>query len=129
MRAVVTDRYGPADVQRIEDVDRPAPADDEVLIRVHATTMNRTDCGFRDIKPFFGRLYTGLTRPRWRIFGSEVAGVVEAVGPAVTGFAVGDEVFGVNAGRFGAHAEFVCMRETAPLARKPAGVSFTEAAA
>jgi NADPH:quinone reductase-like Zn-dependent oxidoreductase len=75
------------------------------------------------------RLVTGLRRPRHRILGSELAGVVEAAGPAVTEFSVGDAVFGVKAWTFGAHAEFVCMREGAALAHKPAGASFTEAAA
>ena len=72
---------------------------------------------------------SGFPRPRWRILGTELAGTVEAAGPAVTQFAAGDEVFGVNAYRFGAHAEFVCVRERGPLALKPAGMSFEEAAA
>jgi NADPH:quinone reductase-like Zn-dependent oxidoreductase len=72
---------------------------------------------------------SGFRRPRWRILGTELAGTVEATGTAVTQFAVGDEVFGVNAWHFGAHAEFVCMRERGPLARKPNGTSFRDAAA
>jgi NADPH:quinone reductase-like Zn-dependent oxidoreductase len=133
MRAVVCDRYGPAEVLRLAEVDRPEPRHDEVLIRVRATAVTRTDCEFRKADQLAGRLATGLRRPRWRILGYELAGVVEATGPAVTEFRAGDEVFGVNAGlsagAFGAHAEFVCMRESAPLARKPAGVGFPEAAA
>lgn len=129
MRAVVHDRYGEPEVLRLADVDQPAPKDDEVLVKVHATTVNRTDCGFRDPSPFFIRLFSGVTRPRHRILGSEFAGVVEAVGPAVTEFAVGDEVFGVSSNHFGTHAEYVCLREDAPLAAKPAGMSFEEAAA
>jgi NADPH:quinone reductase-like Zn-dependent oxidoreductase len=129
MRAVVHDRYGPPDVLRLEEVERPVPEDDEVLVRVHATTVTRTDCGFRQPRPFFVRFFSGLLRPSHRILGSELAGEVEAVGAAVSEFAVGDQVFGVNADRFGAHAEFVCMREHAPLAHKPAGLSFEEAAA
>jgi NADPH:quinone reductase-like Zn-dependent oxidoreductase len=129
VKAVVCDTYGPPDVLRLEEVARPAPRPDEVLIRVHATTVNRTDCGLRAGEPFVSRLISGFPRPRWRILGAELAGTVEAAGAAVAEFAPGDEVFGVNAWRFGAHAEFVCMRERGPLAPKPAGLSFEEAAA
>jgi NADPH:quinone reductase-like Zn-dependent oxidoreductase len=127
MRAVVYDRYGPPEVLRLEEVDRPAPKDDEVLVKIHATTVNRTDCGWRSAKPFIGRYFTGLRRPKRRILGSELAGEVEAVGAAVSQFKVGDHVFGVN--YFGAHAEFVCVQEDRPLAHKPAGMTFEEAAA
>ncbi len=130
MRAVVYDRYGPPDVLRLEDVERPVPKEDEVLVKIHATTVTRTDCGLRGGKPFISRFFTGLRRPKQRILGTELAGEVEAVGAAVRGFAVGDHVFGTtSAFRFGAHAEFICMRESAPLAHKPAGMSFEEAAA
>ena len=127
MRAVVYDRYGPPEVQRLEEVERPLPNDDEVLVRIHATTVNRTDCGWRGAKPFFTRYFTGWRRPRRRILGMELAGEVEAVGAAVREFQVGDEVFGVKG--FGAHAEFVCVRESAGVAHKPAGMTFDEAAA
>ena len=126
MRAVVHDRYGPPSVLQIAEVERPVPKDDEVLVKIHATTVNRTDCGFRAAKPFFSRVFTGLRRPKRTIPGMELAGVVEAVGPAVSEFKVGDEVFGV---RSGAHAEYVCVREQGALAHKPASVSFEEAAA
>jgi NADPH:quinone reductase-like Zn-dependent oxidoreductase len=127
VKAVVHDRYGPPDVLRLEDVERPVPNEDEVLIRVRATTVNRTDCGMRAAEPFFVRFLTGLRRPRRRILGMELAGEVEAVGAAVTEFKAGDEVFGVTGA--GAHAEFVCVRERGALAHKPAGLSFEEAAA
>jgi NADPH:quinone reductase-like Zn-dependent oxidoreductase len=127
MRAVVHDRYGPPDVLRLEDVERPVPKDDEVLVKIHATTVNRTDCGLRSAELFISRFFTGLRRPKRRILGMELAGEVEAVGAAVSEFEAGDEVFGVNG--FGAHAEFVCMRESAPLAHKPAGMTFDQAAA
>jgi len=128
VRAVVHDRYGPPEVQRLEEVQRPVPADDEVLIKVHATAVNRTDCGFRSAEYFLSRFYTGLLRPKRRTLGSELAGEIEAVGAAVTEFDVGDRVFGVNVPRYGTHAEFVCMRESAPLAHMPAGLTFEEAA-
>jgi NADPH:quinone reductase-like Zn-dependent oxidoreductase len=129
MRAVVCDRYGPPDVLRLDEVDRPVPKEDEVLVRIHATTVNRSDCGVRSGKPFLSRLIFGLRGPRRRILGTELAGQVEAVGAAVTGFAVGDEVFGVNAWRFGAHAEYVCVPAGGAVAHKPASMSFAEAAA
>lgn len=129
MRAVVYDRYGPPEVLRFEDVERPVPKQDEVLVKIHATTVTRTDCGVRGGKPFISRFFTGLHRPRQRILGTELAGEVEAVGAAVSEFAVGDQVFGASAWRFGAHAEFICMRESASLAHMPAGMSFEEAAA
>ena len=127
MRAVVHDRYGPPDVLRLEEVERPVPRDDEVLVKIHATTVNRTDTGFRSAEMFLSRFFTGLRRPKRRILGMELAGEVEAVGAAVNEFEVGDEVFGVIG--FGAHTEFVCVRESAPLAHKPTGMTFEEAAA
>jgi NADPH:quinone reductase-like Zn-dependent oxidoreductase len=128
MRAVVYDRYGPGDVLRLEEVERPVPKDDEVLVKIHATTVNRTDTGLRSAEYFISRFVTGLLRPKRKILGSELAGEVEAVGAAVRQFEVGDHVFGVNANVFGAHAEFVCVREDAPLAHKPVGITFEEAA-
>jgi NADPH:quinone reductase-like Zn-dependent oxidoreductase len=126
VRAIVCDRYGPPEVLRLEDVERPVPKDDEVLVRIHATTVNRTDCGTRAAEPFFARAFTGLRRPKHRIPGMELAGVVEQVGSGVSAFAVGDHVFGVKG--FGANAELVCVRESAALAHKPAGLTFEEAA-
>ncbi len=126
MRAVVYNRYGPPDVLRLEEVERPVPKDDEVLVKIHATTVNRSDCGWRSAQPFITRYFLGLRRPRRSILGSELAGEVEAVGAAVSQFEVGDHVWGVNG--FGAHAEFICMREDRPLAHKPAGMTFEEAA-
>jgi NADPH:quinone reductase-like Zn-dependent oxidoreductase len=129
MRAVVYDRYGPPDVLRVEHVERPVPNDVEVLIKVHASTVNRTDTGLRSAEYFISRFLTGLLRPKHRIPGTELAGEVEAVGPAVTEFKVGDHVFGVSAKTAGAHAEFICLPQSAPLAHKPTSMSFEEAAA
>lgn len=120
------DRYGPADVLRVEEVEPPVPAAGEVLVRVHASTVNRTDVGVRSGKPWFSRFFVGLRRQKQRISGLELAGVVEAVGGGVDAFAVGDRVFGV---RTGAHAELVCVRADGVLARIPDGISFEEAAA
>jgi len=130
MRAVVIDRYGAPDVQRLEDVALPVPAADEVLVRVRATTVTRTDCAIRGASPFLMRFFMGLRRPREQILGTELAGEVEAVGAAVSEFAPGDHVFGTASSfRPGAHAEFVCVREKAPLAHIPSGLSFEDAAA
>ena len=130
MKAVVFDRYGPPDVQRIEEVARPVPKEDEVLVKIHATTVTRSDTGVRAAKPALIRLFFGLRRPKQRILGTELAGEIESVGSAVTKFAVGDRVFGSTSNfQSGAHAEYIAMRETAPLALVPAGMTFPEAAA
>lgn len=139
MKAVVYERYGPPDVLRLEEVEQPVPKEDEVLIKIHATTVNRTDCAIRGGEDFITRLgysivttgspFKALRRPLHTILGTELAGEVAAVGAAASQFVVGDRVFGVNAGRFGAHAEYICMRESAPLARMPTGMTFEEAAA
>jgi NADPH:quinone reductase-like Zn-dependent oxidoreductase len=127
MRAVVYDRYGPPDVQRLAEVERPVPGANQLLVRVHATTVNRTDCGWVRARPFLVRYFIGIRRPRRAILGMEFAGVVELVGSAVTGFEARDEVFGVTG--FGAHAEYVCIGEAAAVAHKPAGMTFEESAA
>ena len=127
MRAVVHDRYGPPEVLRIEEIARPVLREGDVLVRVHATTVNQTDCHIRRAKPPMWRLFVGLRRPRRRTLGMELAGVVEAVGAGVTQFAVGDRVFGLT--NFGAHAEYARIRERGALAHMPAGIGFEQAAA
>ncbi len=127
MRAAVYDKYGGPEVLRLEEVDRPVPKDDEVLVKIFATTVNRSDCGWRSGKPFFSRFFSGVRRPKYRTPGGEFAGEVAAVGAAVTKFAVGDYVFGHRGS--GANAEFVCARESRVIAHKPEGTTFAEAAA
>ena len=100
-----------------------------MLVKVHATTVNRTDCACRAAKPFFMRLFTGLTGPRATVLGNEFAGVVEAVGSGVTSFEVGDRVFGYNEGPFGAHAEYLSIPADGSLATMPANVTYAQAAA
>jgi NADPH:quinone reductase-like Zn-dependent oxidoreductase len=132
MRAVVCDRYGPPEVLRIEEVERPVPMEDEVLVRIHASTVNRSDAHNRAGTPFVSRLFHGLRRPNRRIPGSEFAGEIAAAGAAVTEFKAGDRVFGVYpffGVREGAHAEFMCIPERAPVVHMPDGMSFDEAAA
>jgi NADPH:quinone reductase-like Zn-dependent oxidoreductase len=130
MRAVVYERYGPPEVLRIQEVERPVPRADEVLIKIHAAAVNRTDTGLRSAEYFISRFLTGLMRPKrkLRIPGTELAGEVVAVGSSVTEFEVGDHVFGVSAKTAGAHAEFVSLPESAPVTHKPDGMSFEEAA-
>ena len=96
MRAVVHDKYGPADVLRLEEVQRPVPRDDEVLVEIHATTVNRTDTALRAAEPFASRFITGLLRPKRKILGSEFAGEVAAAGAAVSEFEAGDVVLTVG---------------------------------
>ena len=135
MRAVVYDSYGPPEVLRLAEVERPTPKADEVLVKVHATTVNRSDVHIREANrrgglamSFLSRLVSGLRRPRHPILGSEFAGVVEAAGAAVEEFSIGDRVFGKTGLGFGAHAEFLCMRQGARIALMPAGMSFEMAA-
>ena len=123
------DRYGPASVMYIADAPQPVPSESEVRVEVKATTVNRTDTGMRSGEPFPVRFTSGLMRPRWRILGTEFAGVVDAVGEAVTEFSIGDRVFGLTPWRFGTHAEFVCVREQGMIATMPEGWTFEQAAA
>ncbi len=127
MRAVVHDRYGPPEVLRVDEVERPVPSDDEVLVRVEASTVTRGDAmGVRHREYRLFRLLTGVRRPRRTSFGSEFAGVVEEAGAAVSDVRVGDEVFGIEVG---ANAEYVTVGASDVIAAKPAGLTFEEAAA
>ncbi|MER5385721.1 NAD(P)-dependent alcohol dehydrogenase [Streptomyces sp. NPDC002688] len=128
MKAAVYNRYGPPAVVRVGEVDKPSTGNHDVLVRVHATTVNRTDCAYRAARPFFMRMLTGLARPRRTVLGTEYAGVAEAVGSGVTSFTVGDRVFGYNEGAFGTHAEYLSVPHDGPVAIMPAGVTFEEAA-
>jgi NADPH:quinone reductase-like Zn-dependent oxidoreductase len=127
MKAAVVTRYGSPDVVKVLDAPKPTPAAGEVLIRVHAATVNRTDCGELRAHPFFARFFYGLRRPKRMIFGLDFAGEVEAVGAAIGSFKSGDRVFGMcPSGSNGAHAEYVAVPERA-IAAMPAGTPFDEA--
>jgi NADPH:quinone reductase-like Zn-dependent oxidoreductase len=127
MRAVVHDRYGPPEVLRVAEVDRPVPNEDEVLVDVYASTVTRGDTmGVRSVEYRFTRLFTGVRRPRTTTLGTEFAGRVDAVGAAVTEFQVGDEVCGVKSG---SNAEYVTVREDGVIVQKPTGLTYEEAAA
>lgn len=129
MRAAVHTRYGPPEVVRVTDVEKPTASEDEVLVQVHATTVNRTDCGFLRGRPLFIRpFWSGLPRPRNPILGNEFAGVVETVGAAVSDFHAGDRVFGYDDSRWGAHAEYKTARADRMLATIPEGMTFPDVA-
>ncbi len=129
MKAVTYTKYGPPEVFQLNEVEKPVPRDDEVLIRVRATTVNRTDCGFRKPEYCIVRFFNGFFRPKITILGNEMAGEIAAIGRDVTTFAVGDQVFGLSTSHFGAHAEYMCMPEKGSITLKPAALSFEEAAA
>src|SRR5687767_6812126 len=128
MKAAVRDRYGPPEVVEIREIERPVPSADQLLVRVHAASVNRADLDNLYPRWQFLRLFLGLRRPRMRGVGSDMAGVVESVGPSATRFRPGDEVFSdlFNFGQ-GAFAEYVCAPEKA-FAAMPAGMTFEEAA-
>ena len=128
MRAAVHTRYGPPHVVRVSEVTQPNAGQGEVLVRVRATTVNRTDCANRAARPFFIRLFSGIIAPRMTVLGSEFAGDIEAVGAGVTSFEVGDRVFGYNEGPFGAHAEYLVVAATGALATMPENLSYAEVA-
>jgi NADPH:quinone reductase-like Zn-dependent oxidoreductase len=124
MKAALVDRYGPPEVVRVAEESAPSPGPGDLLVRVCATTVNRTDCGYRAAKPFFIRAWSGLRRPRIPVLGTEFAGRVEAVGDGVVTFAAGDRVFGYSEGTFGAHAELMTIPADAAVAVIPDHMSF-----
>lgn len=129
MKAAWHERYGGPEVMMIGEYPRPEPGPHQLLIRVRATTVNRTDSGFRTPEYMIIRLMNGIFRPRRKILGTEFSGEVVALGHAVSEYSVGDAVFGLSPVRFGAHAEYLVVDEHAPIARVPQNVSMEEAAA
>lgn len=130
MRAAVSTRYGlPEVVHVVDDAPEPETAPDDLLVRVQATTVNRTDSAYRRAYPFFIRAVSGWRGPKASVWGTEFAGVVERVGPQVTRFALGDRVFGYTEPRFGAHAELVAVAESSFVATIPDGIDARHAAA
>lgn len=129
MKAIVYNKYGSPDVLKLKEVEKPVPKDGEVLVKVHASSVNKGNLLLLEGKPFLARLVYGLLKPKYTIPGGDIAGRVEAVGKNVKQFKLGDEVFGdlVECG-FGGYAEYVSVPENA-LALKPANLSFEEAAA
>lgn len=129
MKAIVRSRYGSPDVLTAEEIPKPEPENEEVLVKVHATTVNDWDWSLVRGKPYPYRLMSGLVRPKVSVLGAEVAGIVEATGSSATRFEPGDRVYGdISEAGFGGFAEYVCVRESA-LIRMPHGMTFEQAAA
>lgn len=128
MKAIVYKKYGPPSVAQMAEVDKPVPKENEVLIKIHAATVNRTDCGFRSANYFIVRFFAGLVYPKNKILGCEFAGTVEATGKNVQLFKTGDRVFGYDDVRFGGHAQYKVMKEDDCLATMPANMTYEEAA-
>jgi len=129
MRASVYTKYGPAEVATILDVPKPEAKSNEVLVKVYASTVNRTDAGFRSAEYFISRFWTGLLRPKHQILGCEFSGVIEEIGEQVTQFKKGDKVFGFNDKTCGGHGEYLTIAETDAITTMPEGISFDVAAA
>ena len=129
MKAAIYSQYGPPEVVSIAEVPKPVPAANEVLIHVHATTVNRTDCGFRSAEYFIVRFFSGLLRPKNPILGCEFAGEIVGLGKEVVNYRLGDRVFGYNDVRFGSHAEYTVMPQDGPMAIIPTQLAYLEAAA
>ena len=129
MKAAVNTAYGTTDVLHFKEVETPIPKATEVLIHIHATTVNRTDCGFLVAEYFLVRLFWGLFKPKKTILGTEFAGKIVAIGKDVQTFKIGDAVFGLSADDFGAHAEYLCMSENGSVALKPQNIDYQQAAA
>ncbi len=127
MRAVVFHRYGPPETLSLQEVPIPNPAAGEVRVRVHASTVGRTDTTTLRAHPFFARAMTGYFRPRMQTLGMDFAGVVDALGDGVSAFQVGDRVFGLSTDQYGAHAEYFCTPADEAITRIPEGISFSEA--
>ncbi|MEM9936704.1 MAG: NAD(P)-dependent alcohol dehydrogenase [Bacteroidota bacterium] len=127
MKAIVYSQYGPPEVLKLQEVARPTPKDEEVLVRIHATTVNSANWRLRKADPFIIRLMYGITKPRNPILGNEFAGEIVAVGKDVIRFEKGDKVFGYT--DFGTYAEYVSVSEEGVIARLPESLHFEEAAA
>ena len=128
MKAIVYAKYGPPDVLQLKEVEKPTPKDNEVLIKIYATTVNRTDCATIRAIPFFARLLTGMFKPKKQIPGTEFAGKIEEIGKNVKSFKVGDKVFGFDDQGSGSHAQYMTISEDKALTTIPKNITYEQAA-
>lgn len=129
MKAIVCEKYGPPDVLQYMEVDKPVPKENEVLIKVHAATVNRTDCAILRAKPFIMRFFTGLWRPGNPVLGTEFAGEIEAAGKNTSSYQAGERVFGFNDKGVGSHAQYMVFPGDKALTTIPENISYEQAAA
>jgi len=129
MKAIVYTKYGPPDVLQLKEVAKPIPKDNEVLIKIRATTVNRTDYATIKAKPFFARLFTGIFKPKKQIPGTEFAGIIEEIGENVKSFKVGDKVFGFDDTGSGSQAQYLTISEDKGLTTMPENITYEQAAA
>ncbi|WP_299532804.1 NAD(P)-dependent alcohol dehydrogenase [Ulvibacterium sp.] len=129
MKAVICTTYGTPDVLRLQEVKKPIPKDDEVLLKIHAAAVTTAGLIGRKGKPIFTRLFSGLTRPKKSILGMELAGEIEAIGKNVRSFTIGEQVFGITGPSLGAHAEYICLPQDAPIIKKPYNTTYEESVA
>ncbi len=128
MRAAGYFKYGPPEVVKIIELPKPSPKKNEVLVKIHYSTVNRTDTGIRMAEYLIGRFVFGLFKPKQNVLGSEFSGTIESIGNDVKEYKVGDRVFGLSTYKFGCHAEYICLKEDASMAIIPSNFSFEEAA-
>lgn len=129
MKAVICTKYGAPEVLQIKEKDKPQPRENEVLIKIHASSIAHVDCAFRKGEPFISRLFTGISKPKHEVPGDILSGEIESVGKDVRLFKKGDKVFGHAGVTFGAHGEYICLSEKEALIKKPDNMSHAEAAA
>jgi NADPH:quinone reductase-like Zn-dependent oxidoreductase len=127
MKAIIREKYGSPDVLQFKEVEKPAPKENEVRIRIYAAVVTPADCAFRKADPFMIRFIYGLTKPKLTKQGVEFAGKIDAVGKDVKSFKKGDQVFGISPHSFGAHAEYLCLPEDKAVIIKPSNATYEEA--
>ena len=129
MNAAIHQVYGPPEVLKIMEIPKPIPSIDEILLKVHSSTVNRTDAGFRSAEYFISRFWSGLLKPKQQTLGCEFAGEIESVGSAIKSFKIGDKILGFNDKKFGGHAEYMVLKESDAITIMPENLSFDQAAA
>lgn len=128
MRAIITTGYGSPEVFQIKDIKKPKPKNNEVLIKIHASSVTKADTMMRTGKPYIGRLFLGLTKPKMPIWGTGFAGTIEAIGNQVTQFDINDKVFGESIQNMGTYAEYICIPEDGIISKIPENWSFDQSA-